>query len=90
MPFFRKAAQLAALTAALAVIAFVVATALKRPTPPAVPDVRADPMTAVFPDEPARKPALPAPPPPAPKVFGIAPGRRSPQGEGGPLNEPRP
>lgn len=90
MPFFRKAAQLAALAAALAVVVFVVVTALKQPTPPAVPDVRANPMKAVFPDEPAKKePALPAPPTPAPKVFGIAPGRRTGLGEGGPV-DPRP
>ena len=89
MPFLRQAAKLAALAAALAVVAFVVVTALKKPTPSAVPDVRADPMRAVFPDEPAKKPA-PTPPPPKPQVFGITAGRRSPQGEGGPLNDPRP
>ncbi len=89
MPFFRKAAQLAAIVAALAVAAFVFVTALKKPTPSAVPDVKADPTREVFSDG---KPKAPAPtaPTPSPKVFGITPGKRSPLGEGGPLNDPRP
>ncbi|MBI5200145.1 MAG: hypothetical protein HY925_01045 [Elusimicrobia bacterium] len=85
MPFFRQAAQLAAIVAALAVAVFVLVTALKKPTSSVV-DEKVDPLKAVFPDTAPKKPAFPSPAPAAPKVFGITAGKRSPLGEGGPVS----
>lgn len=86
MPGLRQLASIAALTAAIAVVAFVAFTAFQKPAPSAVPDVRADPSSAVFPAEPSKTPLPPPPAPPPPRVFGITPTRRAGNVEGGPVD----